>query len=88
MANKSKKIYLYPITFETHKEGGFHAKCFSLQGAWADGDTIEEATENLKDVIKHILEYRRERNKERSVGIAIPAHQAKVLSDLNVAVYV
>ncbi len=55
--DKTKKIYLYPVKIETHKEGGFHVKCQKLQGAWADGDTIKEAVDNLKDVIKHILEY-------------------------------
>lgn len=82
-----KKIYLYPVTIEAHKEGGFHAKCPKLQGAWADGDTVQEAIANLKDVIGHILEYRRTRDKKATTPFAVPSSQAKSLSDLNVAVH-
>ena len=46
--NKTKKTYLYPVKVESHKEGGYHAKCPILQGAWADGETIEEAVKNLR----------------------------------------
>lgn len=85
--NKRKKIYLYPVTIEAHKEGGFYAKCPKLQGAWADGDTVQEAIANLKDVIRHILDYRRTRDKEATALFAVPSAQAKSISDLNVAVH-
>ena len=36
--------------------GGFYAFCPALRGAYADGETIEEALENYKDVATaHIL---------------------------------
>lgn len=87
MANKIKKIYLYPVIIETHQEGGYHAKCPLLQGAWADGETIEEVVDNLRDVIRLILQYRRERRKKMTAVPIIPAAKAKLLKDLNVAVY-
>mgnify|MGYP001607167142 CR=1 FL=1 len=52
------EIKFYPITIEEHYEGGFHAKCPIIQGAWADGETIEEAIANLKSILVDILEYR------------------------------
>lgn len=52
------KTNFYPITIENHKEGGFHVKCPAIQGAWADGETVEEAINNLKSIITDILEYR------------------------------
>jgi predicted RNase H-like HicB family nuclease len=41
--------------------GGYLARCPSIQGAFAEGDTIEEALFNCVDVIKMILAYRAER---------------------------
>ncbi|MEK9165263.1 MAG: type II toxin-antitoxin system HicB family antitoxin [Patescibacteria group bacterium] len=54
----------YPITIEEHQEGGFHAKCPLIQGAWADGDTIKEAVNNLKSIMADILEYKRLKSQE------------------------
>lgn len=58
--NKIKRTYLYPINVETHEEGGYYAKCPILQGASADGETIEKAIENLQDIIQLILKYKKE----------------------------
>lgn len=85
---KHKKIYLYPIIMESHKEGGYHAKCPILQGAWADGRTIKEATKNLKDIIKSILKYREEREKKNFIIPGFAFEKAKILKDLNIAVTV
>jgi predicted RNase H-like HicB family nuclease len=54
----------YPITIEEHQEGGFHAKCPLIQGAWADGDTIQEAVSNLKGIMADILEYKKLKSQE------------------------
>ncbi len=53
------KNNFYPIIIEEHKEGGYYARCPVIQGAWADGETIERAVENLKSILKDILEYRK-----------------------------
>lgn len=53
------KINFYPITIEEHEEGGYHAKCSAMQGAWADGDTIEEVIDNLKSIMQDILAYQK-----------------------------
>jgi predicted RNase H-like HicB family nuclease len=59
----NKKTYFYPIKIESHEEGGYHTRCPILQGAFADGETIKEAIDNLQDVIKLILKYKEEREK-------------------------
>jgi len=80
-----KQIYLYPIKIEACEEGGFLARCPSLQGCYAEGKTIEEAVENLRDVIKIVSEYKKKYIK----GFSIPRvslNKRKLLSELNVAV--
>ena len=43
---------------ETATEGGYWAICPEIPGANGQGETIEEAKENLKSAIKMILEDR------------------------------
>lgn len=54
-----KAAYL-PLIVEIN-EDGYLAHCPGLQGAFAEGDTIEEAMFNCIDVIKLIFAYRVER---------------------------
>lgn len=54
-----KNLGFYPIKIEEQDEGGFLASCSTIQGAWADGDTIEGAVANLQDVVYKILDYRK-----------------------------
>lgn len=80
-----RKIYLYPIKIEACKEGGFLAICPALQGCYAEGKTIEEAVENLKDVIRIALEYKKKYVRKFSIP-QVSIEKRKMLSDLNVAV--
>ena len=41
---------------------GYLARCSDIQGAFAEGDTVEEAIFNCVDVVKMIAAYRAERN--------------------------
>jgi predicted RNase H-like HicB family nuclease len=49
------------ISFE---EDTYIAKCPLIQGAFAGGETPEEAIRELIDVVKIILQYRKERGEE------------------------
>ena len=51
------KQYDLPIIIEQDKDGYF-ANCPELQGCYAQGDTYEEAMDNIKDAIKLHLEDR------------------------------
>jgi predicted RNase H-like HicB family nuclease len=42
-------------------DGGYLAECPGMQGAFAEGESIEEAIFNCVDVIKMIAAYRAER---------------------------
>lgn len=80
-----KQVYLYPIQIESCEEGGFLAICPLLQGCYAEGDTIDEAVENLKDVIKITLEYKKKHLRKFSIP-RVNIEKKRFLSDLNVAV--
>ena len=60
---KTKKIAHLPITIKRNDDG-FLASCPSIQGAFAEGDTVEDAIFNCLDVVKMILEYRDERGEQ------------------------
>lgn len=57
---KTKAAYLWAIVVEPN-DSGYLARCPGIQGAFAEGDTIEEAIFNCVDVIKLIADYCAER---------------------------
>ncbi len=54
---KIMKHYHFSIIIEKDKNG-FFVSCPELQGCYSQGDTYEEAIENVKDAIKLHLEDR------------------------------
>lgn len=48
-------------------EYGFDAHCPALPGCHSQGDTIEEAIENIKDAIKTYLQMIKEETKDSTV---------------------
>lgn len=57
---KAKAAAVVSIVLETNGDG-YLASVPDVQGAFAEGDTIEEAVFNCVDVLKMVFEYRRER---------------------------
>ena len=51
------------VVVEQDEDGRYIASCPSLQGCYSQGDTFEEALENVKDVIEMCIEELREENK-------------------------
>ncbi|MBI5185274.1 MAG: type II toxin-antitoxin system HicB family antitoxin [Nitrospinae bacterium] len=51
---------IYPITVTWEAENLYFAKCLEVEGAWAEGETAEDAVENCKDAIRGVLRYHRE----------------------------
>ena len=68
-----------PIVVESDADGYF-VSCPSLQGCYSQGDTYEEALENIKDAIRLHLEDR------LAAGEEIPEHVAVSLSTVEVSV--
>ncbi|RLC73021.1 MAG: hypothetical protein DRI81_15635 [Chloroflexi bacterium] len=61
-----KALYL-TIVIEPDDDG-YLARCPGIQGAFAEGDTIEEAIFNCVDVTKMIAAYRAERGETLGVN--------------------
>jgi predicted RNase H-like HicB family nuclease len=49
------KKYTLPVVIEKD-EHGYFAMCPALEGCYSQGDTYEEALENIKDAIRLMLE--------------------------------
>lgn len=73
------KRYNFSIVIERDKDG-FFVFCPELQGCYSQGETYEEAVENIKDAIKLHLEDR------AAVKEKIEQHQSVSLSTVEVAV--
>ena len=74
MNKKTSKIdiSLYPITLEQHKEGGYFASCPVFQGCHAEGKSIGEAIDNIRDVIHLHIEARKKFG-EPTPSVNVPA---------------
>ena len=56
MKSESAPIYNYTVIFEKEIEGGYHAFCPVLKGCHSQGDTFEEAVENITEAISLYLD--------------------------------
>ncbi|MBC8186311.1 hypothetical protein H8E88_34950 [candidate division KSB1 bacterium] len=69
-ATRTKKSRMFLLSVVIEKNGdGFLAKVPGIQGAFAEGDTVEEAIFNCIDAVKIIADYRKE--KGESTGLEI-----------------
>ena len=55
--------YIIQVLIEQDEYGKYVASCPALEGCYTQGDTFEEAIENIKDVIKMCLEELQEEKK-------------------------
>ena len=51
--------YKYRVIIEQDEDGVYIASCPALKGCYSQGDTIEEAIENIKDAIRLHIEARK-----------------------------
>ncbi len=56
--------YNFKVLIEADESGGYVVECPQLQGCYTQGDTIEEALANIKEVIEMCLEELAERNED------------------------
>ncbi len=75
---RNGKIFYVNISI-TADDDGYLAKCPDIQGAFAEGDTVEEAVFNCIDVIKMIADYRKERSEN------IEGQHADILPDTEIS---
>jgi predicted RNase H-like HicB family nuclease len=50
----------FAIKLEESEEGGYTAQCLEIPAAISEGNTKEEALENIKEAIQLVLEVTRE----------------------------
>jgi predicted RNase H-like HicB family nuclease len=50
----------FTVILETAEEGGYVVRCLEIPGAISQGETKDEALENIKEAIQGILELRME----------------------------
>ncbi len=58
----------FTAVFEAAAEGGFVAYVAEIPGVNTQGETLEEARENLREALEMVLEVRRELAEEQQVG--------------------
>ena len=58
------KKYNLQVIIEQDEDGVYVAECPVLQGCYAQGETFEEAIENIKDVITMCIEELKEEKKK------------------------
>ncbi len=74
------KVYDFKILLEPDETGGYVVTCPSLPGCYSQGDTIDEAIENIKEAILLCLEDMQEQN------MPIPDTSKILISSVAVAV--
>lgn len=62
--------YKYTIVIEQDENGVYIASCPALRGCYTQGNTYEEAIENIKDAIKLHIDARKQ------VGDPVPIEKA------------
>jgi len=62
--NNSPKTYELPVVIELDEDGKYVAFCPALEACYTQGDTFEEAVENIQDVVTMCLEELREEKKK------------------------
>jgi len=70
--------YQFTVVTEQDEDGVYISSCPALQGCYSQGDTYEEAVENLKDAIKLSIEAR------QSLGEPIPIEVAVDWVEVNI----
>jgi predicted RNase H-like HicB family nuclease len=65
--DQAAQCYRLQVVIEIDEDGRYVAWCPALQACYTQGDTFEEAMENIKDVIAMCLDELREENKEIDV---------------------
>lgn len=56
MDDKIEQAYNYTVLLEKEADGGYHAFCPTLKGCHSQGDSVEEAIENITEAIELYLE--------------------------------
>ena len=70
--------YRFNIVVERDEDGVYIASCPALQGCYSQGDTYEEAVENLKDAIRLHIEAQREAGEPVPIEVVVDEVEVNV----------
>ena len=70
--------YRYTIVVEQDEDGVYIASCPAIQGCYTQGDTYEQAVENVKDAIRLHIEARIELGEPVPLEVAIDEVEVSV----------
>ena len=48
--------YRYTIILERESDGGYHASCPTLKGCHSQGESVDEAVENMREAVEAYIE--------------------------------
>ena len=73
--------YTYTVILEREDDGGYHAFCPVLRGCHSQGDTVEEAIENIREAVQLYIESLKAHSEEIPAEDVIikPIHFAAVI---------
>ena len=64
-------IYKYKVSVERDEDGKYIVSVPTLQGCYTQGDTIDEALENIRDAIRLHIDARRAVNEPIPLEVAL-----------------
>lgn len=74
---KTAQVYRFPVVIERDNDG-YVATCPDLQGCYTQGDTYEQALENITSAIKLHIEDRKAEHEEVSQPSAVSLSTVEV----------
>jgi len=83
---KNGKLSYVDIIISVNDDG-YMAQCPGIQGAFAEGDTIEEAVFNCIDVLKMIADYRKERFEKMGISVIDLVPNMQISISLPVSIF-
>ncbi len=78
--------YKLPLVFEPQPEGGFTVTSPLLPELVTEGDTVEDALENVRDALKTVIELYQDSGRELPPGLLILDPSAPVYAETFVVV--
>jgi predicted RNase H-like HicB family nuclease len=63
------KTYHFPVVVETDEDGIYIVSCPTFKGCHSDGHTIDEALNNLREVIEICMEEQSAENINQFIGV-------------------
>jgi antitoxin HicB len=74
-------LYRVPLIFTPQPEGGFTVTSPTLQELVTEGDTLEEAFNNVRDALAAVIELYSDQGRPLPTGITLPASGEVVWSE-------